>query len=362
MEKAPCSSKYSLPPAYGWLKSHLSHNLHLPPPLAWARAKACLSEDTAIQFKSNNLVHGQPHSTQYQAIEDYMSNDKAKELNAKISDTITALCAETDAAAQSETFRKYLTTFSRFYKYSFGNTLLIACQAPEATQVAGFHTWRKCGRWVKKGATGIRILAPVIYKREAKNEEAEKDSTRVFFRTVTVFDLAMTEGDPLPELNTNATEGGEALLPLLEDAAAKLNIQLIYKAIPGGAEGLSKGGVILIEESLDTPARCGVILHELAHELKHKGPQREGTTKQQRELEAESVAYTVLAHYGIHADSRFYLAMYGITAEMLTASLQTIASTAKQIIGLLDNNSAEEDGEGEDISAPQLTPEYSNAA
>jgi hypothetical protein len=278
-----------------------------------------------------------------------MSNDKAKELNAKISETITALCAETDAAAQSETFRKYLSTFSRFHKYSFGNCLLIACQAPDATRVAGFHAWKSLGRFVKN-------------KREAKKDATEEDGTRVFFRTVSVFDLAQTEGDPLPEINTNATEGGETLLPLLEDAAAKLNIQLIYKAISGGAEGLSKGGVIEIEETLDTPARCGVILHELAHELKHKGPQREGTTKQQRELEAESVAYAVLAHYGIHADSRFYLAMYGITSEMLTASLQTIASTAKQIIGLLDNNSAEEDGEGEDIPAPQLTPEYSNAA
>jgi hypothetical protein len=110
----------------------------------------------------------------YRPTEDYMSNDKAKELNTKISETITALCAETDAAAQSETFRKYLSTFSRFHKYSFGNCLLIACQAPDATHVAGFNTWKSLGRFVKKGETGIRILAPVIYKREAKNDATEQ--------------------------------------------------------------------------------------------------------------------------------------------------------------------------------------------
>ena len=195
-----------------------------------------------------------------------MSNDKAKELNAKISETITALCAETDAAAQSETFRKYLSTFSRFHKYSFGNTLLIACQAPDATHVAGFHTWKALNRFVKKGETGIRILAPVIYKsKTASTETTDKDGTRLFFRTVSVFDYSQTDGEPLPEINTNATEGGEALLPLLEQAAAKLEIAFAYKAISGAAEGLSKGGVIEIEETLETPARCGVFIHELAH-------------------------------------------------------------------------------------------------
>jgi hypothetical protein len=151
-----------------------------------------------------------------------------------------------------------------------------------------------------------------------------------------VFDYAQTDGEPLPELNTNATEGGDALLPLLERAAAQLNITLVYKAIEGSAEGLSKGGLIEIEETLDTPARCGVIAHELAHELAHK-TNREGTTRQQRELEAESVAYAVLAHFGMHQQSCFYLATYDVTPEMLTASLQTICSAAKTIISLIDS-------------------------
>jgi Zn-dependent peptidase ImmA (M78 family) len=124
-------------------------------------------------------------------------------------------------------------------------------------------------------------------------------------------------------------------LPRLEAATASLGIQLVYKAIPGADEGLSKGGLIEIEEMLSTAARCGVIVHELAHELLHKEERKE-KTRQQRELEAESVSFAVLARYGIHSESRFYLASYEVTAEMLTASLQTISQTAKRIISVID--------------------------
>jgi IrrE N-terminal-like domain len=102
----------------------------------------------------------------------------------------------------------------------------------------------------------------------------------LWFPSVSVFAQEQTDGQPLPELNTNATEGG--------------------KAIAGNAEGYSKGGLIEIEKRLDTPARCGVIAHEIGHELMHR-TNREGTTRQQRELEAESVSYAVLAHFGIHS-------------------------------------------------------------
>ena len=95
--------------------------------------------------------------------------------------------------------------------------------------------------------------------------------------------------------------------------------------------------MIEIEETLSTAARCGVIAHELAHELLHK-QNRKDTTRQQRELEAESVSFAVLAHFGIHSESRFYLASYDVTAEMLTASLHTISQTAKCIINTLEGN------------------------
>ena len=113
---------------------------------------------------------------------------------------------------------------------------MCASQAPEATRVAGFNTWKSLGRFVKKGQTGIRILAPLIRKvEEEENGTTERISRPFGFKTVAVFDYAQTDGEPLPELNTNATEGGDALLPRLEKAAAQLNITLVYKAIEGSA-------------------------------------------------------------------------------------------------------------------------------
>ena len=89
------------------------------------------------------------------------NTDKSQELTDKINESITALCAETDAAKQNETYRAWLHTLSRFYSYSFNNWLLIYAQRPDATRVAGFQTWKSLGRFVKKGEHGIRIFAPI---------------------------------------------------------------------------------------------------------------------------------------------------------------------------------------------------------
>jgi hypothetical protein len=125
-----------------------------------------------------------------------MNNDKAQELTAKITESINALYAETDAAKQSAIYRAWLSTLSRFHSYSWANCLLIWTQAPEATRVAGFNTWKSLGRFVKKGQTGIRILAPLIRKveEEKKNGTTERVSRPFGFKTVAVFDYAQTDG------------------------------------------------------------------------------------------------------------------------------------------------------------------------
>jgi urease accessory protein UreF len=137
---------------------------------------------------------------------------------------------------------------------------------------------------------------------------------------------------------------------LLETAIAGLGIRLTNTTLDGGTYGLSRGGAIESEASLDTPARFGVLVHELAHELLEHKANHATTTKQQRELEAESVAYAVLSHFGISLPSQFYLATYGVTAEMLTAALRTISQTTKQIIGLLTADAETKDS-GEDAEA-----------
>jgi hypothetical protein len=91
-----------------------------------------------------------------------MTTDKAQELTAQINAAIEQLCRETDMAKQSEQYRDWLASMSRFYNYSFGNQILICSQRPDATRVAGFHAWKDLGRSVKKGEKGIRILAQLF--------------------------------------------------------------------------------------------------------------------------------------------------------------------------------------------------------
>ena len=278
---------------------------------------------------------------------------KAETLNQTITEAIATLAAETDSATQDATFRAWLGSMSRFYNYSFGNQLLIASQCPSATRVAGFQRWRGMGRFVIKGQKAIYILAPVIRHGNEKSEkkateEGERVSRIAGFRAATVFDVAQTDGEPLPEApEHNATEGGEDLLPKLEAATRAFGVELSYQAIPGRVEGYSKGGFIAIDEAQAVAAKCGTLAHELAHELLHWNGE-EKATKQQRELEAEATAYVVLTHFGMQSGSRFYLTGYGITGAMLQASMQIIAATARRIIEKIDGaNQPEEDAEGD---------------
>ena len=276
---------------------------------------------------------------------------KAETLSSTITDAVNALAAETDSAKQDASFRAWLTTMSRFYTYSFGNQLLIATQCPTATRVAGYGRWLEMKRQVRKGEKAIYILAPIISKgKEQKDEDGEVRRLRGF-RTTTVFDLAQTDGEALPTPPAHdATEGGDDLLPQIEVAVRNAGIALVYKVIASGAQGLSKGRTIEIDERQGTAAKCGTLIHEFAHELLHKEDRSQG--KQQRELEAEAVAYAVLCHYNIQSGSRFYLASYGITGEMLTASMQTIAKTARQIIEKIE--ARDDQKEAEDASVLPL--------
>lgn len=276
---------------------------------------------------------------------------KAESLNATITEAVEALAAETDAVKQDATFRTWLVSMSRFYNYSFGNQMLIASQCPHATRVAGYQRWQGMGRNVMKGQKAIYILAPVVTRKATEDSNSPDESkqggkSRVLgFRATTVFDLSQTEGTPLPDApEHNATTGGTELLPQLEAAIRAFEIQLSYQAIPGRAEGYSKGGAIVVEESQPIPAKCGTLAHELAHELLHWNGEEKGT-KRQRELEAEATAYVVLNHFGMQSGSRFYLNGYGVTGEMLRASMQIIAATSRKIIEKIEGTTQEEAGD-----------------
>jgi antirestriction protein ArdC len=276
-----------------------------------------------------------------------MTTDKARELAQQIETSVNALAAETDAARRSDIFRGWLNAMAQFHNYSWNNQLLISMQCTTATRVAGFHTWRKMNRFVRKGEKGITILAPCIYKpkrREQREEEGIEEQSHTArtlrgFRAATVFDIAATDGEPLRDLPWKVRGDCAELLPSAEQACRELGIELEYKVIKGGAEGYSLGGKIQISQALGNSDRVAVIIHELAHEELHKNVEtRNNTTRQQRELEAEATSYVVLSHFGIQHGSAFYLAAYDVTPEMLSASLATISGAAKRIIDLIERD------------------------
>jgi antirestriction protein ArdC len=266
---------------------------------------------------------------------------KAAELNAGIRTVIEQLANETDAARQSELFRDYLKTSAAFWDYSWHNQMLIWRQKPDASFVGGFNTWLKCGRFVRKGEKGIAILAPMFFKDKNTNGNETK---RIWFKVVYVFDLSQTDGTPLPELPTKSTgeRGADMLARLLRFAQSRgINVRLVDQCSLNGAAGTSRGKDIEIRTAeTDITTQAATLAHEIAHSLLHwdadghKITTRDGMEigKQQRELEAEAVAYTVCSYFGIQSPSDFYLATYSVTPAMLLEAVETIAKTVKTIL------------------------------
>jgi len=271
--------------------------------------------------------------------------NKATELNSGIRRTIEQLAEETDAARQSQQFRDYLKTSAAFWDYSWHNQMLIWRQKPDASFVGGFHTWLKCGRYVRKGEKGIAILAPMFFKDNSQMADGnDAETTRIWFKVVYVFDISQTDGTPLPELPTKSVgERGEYMLNRLLGFAESrgISVQFVEKCKLNGAAGTSRGTEIEIRTSeTDVTTQAATLAHEIAHSLLHwsddgkKITTRDGKEidKKQRELEAEATAYVVCSHFGIKSPSDFYLATYSVTPAMLLQAVETIATTVKIIL------------------------------
>jgi antirestriction protein ArdC len=278
-----------------------------------------------------------------------MTNDKARALAEQIETSVNALAAETDAVRKSELFTQWLNAMALFTNYSWNNTFLISVQCPTASKVAGFQTWKKLGRFVKKGEKGIAILAPCIYSKKTEPENIDSPTVKRLsgFKVAWVFDIASTDGQPLVALDNGSAAGGEELLPRLEAAVQTLAVVLDYEEIKEhGVDGYSTGGRIVIRQSLSTSAKCGVVIHEAAHELIHQGDNRaeaKKKTRSQRELEAEATAYVVMRHFGIEHVASNYLATYNVDGEQLRSSLETISGAAKRLIAAIEGVNAEPD-------------------
>ena len=260
-----------------------------------------------------------------------MTSDQAKTLS---DDAVSRLMKDLDAG-QSDALKRYLSVMSRFHRYSWGNSLLIYSQRPEATNVAGFHTWLKMRRYVRKGEKGIVILAPIVGRKRAETQElVEDEKTRLFgFRAAHVFDVTQTEGEPLPEFATVQGDPQQHT-DRLKQFVASQNIALQYDRQISPAKGMSSGGMITLLPDLAPAEHFAVLVHETAHELLHRGERRQATTHTIRETEAEAVAFVVSSAIGLdlNTSSSDYIQLHSGDKSTLAESLAAIQHAASMIL------------------------------
>jgi antirestriction protein ArdC len=262
-----------------------------------------------------------------------MKTEQVKEVtNKALEQLITAL-----EQGQSATLTCYLSAMARFHRYSFNNVMLIYTQRQDASHVAGFHSWRKLGRFVRKGEKGILILAPMIFKHaEAESAKTDEEKTTVRFKAAYVFDVSQTDGEPLPEFATVQGDPADHLERLKQFVSGR-GITLEYSASISPARGVSRGGSIALLPDLSPADEFSVLSHEIAHELLHKGERRTATNRTIRETEAEAVAFVVCQSIGLETGTAAsdYIQLYSGNRETLAASLEFIQQTACEIIGAL---------------------------
>ena len=271
--------------------------------------------------------------------------DKVREAGQMIDDHVREL-AEQMERGKSERLVRYLEFASRFHCYSVGNLMLILCQRPEATRVAGLRQWNRLGRHVRPGEKGIMILAPMSMTKLVKEQEGDtcnQDEGETvslekvtFFKPVYVFDVEQTEGEELPKLLEASGDAGLAL-PALKEAVRAFGITLEeLDHVPGSnsAHGASYGGRIVIRNDLEPPEAFRTLAHEAANEALHwpKNGSVKEPNKTIRETEADATAFVVCRHFGVACDSADYLLLYDSERKLLLCRLETIRQTAAQII------------------------------
>jgi hypothetical protein len=260
------------------------------------------------------------------------SSKKSSDLKAKITEHIQELAEATNAARLSEEMCQYLDTCAKFHRYSHFNIWLILSANPEATMVAGFHKWKSMGRYVMKGEKGIPILAPILAKQ--KDEVGEEVDKLVGFKTVYVWDVTQTDGEPLPEPpDWKSPEQNAKLTKQLIKFAESKGIRVSVKELAGEIQGVSSGGEILVSPEAGTKT----LVHEIAHEIMHQDKHCP-LDKTIMELEAEAVAFVVGKHFGLDGlASPRYVALHGADSEMIMEHLERIRGTASEIIRSIES-------------------------
>ena len=292
---------------------------------------------------------------------------KLKEITDRLEQGITELF-------NSERFKEYLQVMSKFHNYSFNNTLLIAMQKPDASHIVGFSAWKNTfKRNVMKGQKGIKILAPSPYTvkkeiekidpltqkpvigKDGKPVTEEKEITIPAFKVVSVFDVSQTEGREIPNIAVNMLTGDVEHYKDVFAALEKTSpVPVGFEKIEGGAHGYYhlEDKRIALDEGMSELQTLKTLIHEIAHAKLHdidlNAPLEDlenRPDRRTREVQAESIAYTVCQHYGLDtSDYSFgYVAGWSAGRELaeLKSSLETIRSTAAEIINSIDEHIAE---------------------
>ena len=270
----------------------------------------------------------------------------------------------------SERYQDYLKAMSKFHDYSLNNTLLIVMQKPDASLVAGFNKWRdEFERHVKRGEKGIKILAPAPYKIKKEQEKLDPDGKPIIgedgkpvteqkeitvpaFKVVSVFDVSQTDGKEIPDIAVDSLTGSveqyEDFFKALEQTSP---VPVGFERIESGAHGYYHNAEkrIALNEGESELQTVKTLIHEIAHAKLHdidlNAPpeqQQERPSRRTREVEAESIAYTVCQHFGLDtSDYSFgYVAGWSSDKDIkeLKASLETIRATASELITEIDGH------------------------
>lgn len=267
-------------------------------------------------------------------------NEKVKELYGRLKQGVRDIFS-------NNRFMELLRLQARFHKYSFGNVLLIWTQRPDATMVAGFNTWKPMGRYVKKGEKGIKIFAPCPVKVKKKNPDTGEEIEDSFlrFKVATVFDVAQTEGKPLPEPEIPVmgdTSAGRKLYTRLVEASP---VPVRFGECSPGVDGYYHidDREIVLSPGLSGDKKAAVLLHEVAHALAFRlnEQQRHKTKGDQEyvkgEVVAEGAAFVAGAYFGMDIPASFdYVAGWSKDPEAVVKWGQSVQKVAAALIDLVE--------------------------
>lgn len=242
---------------------------------------------------------------------------------------------------ESGKFANYLRFCSKMRHYSFNNKMLIFIQKTDASHINSFKRWKELKRYVVKGQKAIKIMAPLMRTIRVKDDEGSEVKKQIIkgFKYVNVFDISQTEGE---ELTTSLCENFGSDSEMYSEFKSIISKDFPVQEMPLGEScgGMTDGGKIFINDSKSDEQKLKILIHELAHCKLHFGADRNESSINEKEIQAEATAFMVCETFGIDASSYSFGYLAGWSkgnAEAVLNALDIAFNTATQIIEMLEN-------------------------